>query len=68
MNKHQQDTNVSARDFKSDDTTSAKAALKTTINDTFTCVTGLPDDITQHLAQDLERHEPFAETLQFVER
>ena len=63
MNSHQQDTNVSAKNFKSDNTTSAKAALKATTNNTFTHATGLPEDIVMHSEQDLKRYESFAETL-----
>ena len=62
MNNNPQDAAASAKNFKSNNTPSAKAALKATINNAFACVTGLPEDIAQYSEEDLERYELFAET------
>ena len=57
-----QDAAASAKNFKSNNTPSAKAALKAATNNAFACVTGLPEDIAQYSEEDLERYELFAET------
>ena len=62
MKQKQHETSASAKDFRENNTPTAKAAQTASIKRAFATLTDLPEDVDTYSDYDLEKYETFAES------